>query len=254
MAHKFFTETEVETFRQQGYLFAKGMYQEPRLSSLKAWVEELQSLPEVAGKYMTYCEPSLLVPGERVLSRIENFCPYHDGFNSLVNGGETLRRVSELFGEAAVLFKEKINFKMPGGSGFAPHQDAQAGWQRYASSFITVLVVVDECTPENGCLEMASGHNQRGLIGALWNPLTAEDMRGMEFVPLPAAPGDAVFFDAYAPHRSGPNLTRRSRRVLYLTYNRAREGDHRARYYADKRKTYPPDIEREPGKQYVFKV
>jgi hypothetical protein len=42
--------------------------------------------------------------------------------------------------------------------------------------------------------------------------------------------------------------------VLYLTYNRAREGDHRARYYADKRETYPPDIERDPAKQYVFKV
>jgi hypothetical protein len=254
MAHKFFSETDRETFRQQGYLFVKGVYGEPEISLLKSWADELRSLPEVPGKYMKYSEESLLTPGERVLSRIENFCPYHEGFSSLVNGGEMLRRVSELFGEAAILFKEKINFKMPGGNGFTPHQDAQAGWGVYAGLFITVLVVVDECTLENGCLEIAGGHNQRGLIGALWKPLTEEDMQGMQYVPLPAAPGDVVFFDSYAPHRSGPNLTQHSRRVLYLTYNRSREGDHRARYYADKRKTYPPDIEREPDKQYVFKV
>ena len=35
--------------------------------------------------------------------------------------------VGELFGEPAVLFKEKINFKMPGGAGFKAHQDQQAG-------------------------------------------------------------------------------------------------------------------------------
>jgi len=27
-----------------------------------------------------------------------------------------------------------------------------------------------------------------------------------------------------------------------------------ARYYADKRKSYPPDIERQPGREYVFRV
>jgi len=89
----------------------------------------------------------------------------------------------------------------------------------------------------------------RDLLG-----LTEEEMRGMAFVPHPARPGDVAFFDSYVPHRSGPNLTAEPRRVLYVTYNRASEGDHRLRYYADKRKSYPPDCEREPGKQYVYKV
>ena len=62
------------------------------------------------------------------------------------------------------------------------------------------------------------------------------------------------FFDSYTPHRSGPNLTDKPRRVLYVTYNRLSEGEHRATYYADKRRSYPPDCEREPGKTYVFRV
>jgi hypothetical protein len=41
---------------------------------------------------------------------------------------------------------------------------------------------------------------------------------------------------------------------MYITYNRRAEGDQRARYYADKRESYPPDCEREAGKEYVFRV
>lgn len=251
---KCFSEPELETFKQQGFLVIRGMYEGAETENLKAWVDEVQSLPEVPGKYMMYFEDSLLDAGKRVLSRIENFCPYHEGLNTLINGEEMLQRVSELFGEPAVLFKEKINFKMPGGNGFTPHQDAQAGWNDYASLFITVLIGIDESTVENGCLELAASHHQRGLIGELWKPLTEENMKGMEFISVPTKPGDAVFFDSYAPHRSGPNLTENPRRVLYLTYNRRSEGDHRLQYYADKRRSYPPDIEREPDQKYVFKV
>ena len=42
--------------------------------------------------------------------------------------------------------------------------------------------------------------------------------------------------------------------MLYITYNRRSAGDYRVRYYADKRKSFPPDIEREPGVEYKFRV
>ena len=51
-----------------------------------------------------------------------------------------------------------------------------------------------------------------------------------------------------------PNLTDQARRVLYITYNAVSEGDHLQQYYADKSQSYPPDIEREAGRDYVFRV
>jgi hypothetical protein len=39
-----------------------------------------------------------------------------------------------------------------------------------------------------------------------------------------------------------------------VTYNARSAGEHRRDYYDDKRRSYPPDCEREPGKQYVFRV
>ena len=45
-----------------------------------------------------------------------------------------------------------------------------------------------------------------------------------------------------------------ARRVLYITYNKRSEGDSREQYYTEKRNNYPPDIERDPDKDYSFKV
>jgi ectoine hydroxylase-related dioxygenase (phytanoyl-CoA dioxygenase family) len=162
--------------------------------------------------------------------------------------------VAQLFGGPAVLFKEKINFKMPGGAGFEPHQDQQAGWTVYAPLFITALVCIDRATLENGCLEMADAPRFAGLIGEEWRPLTAEQMAAFPLTPVPTEPGDVLFFDSYAPHASKPNPTGAARRILYLTYNRASDGDRRERYFADKRASFPPDVERLPGAEYKFRV
>jgi ectoine hydroxylase-related dioxygenase (phytanoyl-CoA dioxygenase family) len=161
---------------------------------------------------------------------------------------------ARLLGEPAVLFKEKINFKLPGGAGFEPHQDQQAGWSAYAPLFITALVTIDRSTLENGCLEMAAGPRLSGLIGPEWAPLTDEEMSGLSLAPVPTESGDVLFFDSYAPHASKRNETTDARRILYLTYNRLSDGDHRARYFADKRASFPPEIEREPGREYHFRV
>lgn len=243
-----------ETFGRDGFVAVPGLFGEEEMRRISAWTDELQGLPEVPGRCMMYFEPSLLRPGERVLQRIENFCPFHAGFAELCDGEKLRGTASRLFGEAAVLFKDKINFKLPGGDGFKPHQDQQAGWSVYADLFITAMVSIDPTTTENGCLELCAGQHRQGLLGEEWAPLTDDDMRRLAARPVPTQAGDAVFFDSYTPHASGPNLTAERRRVLYITYNRRSAGDHRARYYADKRASFPPDIERDPARTYTYRV
>src|SRR5215471_20367316 len=223
------TEEQMAIYREKGWLLARGFVAPLEVEALVRWTDELVARPEEPRKHMVYREPSLREPGMRVIQRIENFCPYHAGFDAFVRDGRLREAVDQLLGATGCLFKDKINFKMPGGAGFEPHQDQQAGWSRYASMFITALVTIDRATTENGCLELAEGARVTGLIGEEWRALTAAEMRGLRFVPVPTAPGDVLFFDSYAPHVSKPNLTDRPRRILYLTYNAAAEGDHRAR-------------------------
>lgn len=242
---------QIESFERDGFLVLEQAFDADEMASINAWTQELAALPEETGKHWVYHEKSLKGDGADLISRIENIAPFHAGFAEL---SSVLKApVAQLLDEPAALFKEKVNFKMAGGDGFKPHQDSQAGWDTYADFFISVLVSIDEATVDNGCLQMCAGHHQEGLFRS-WEPLSEDDMADMEFVHCPTKPGDVVFFDCFAPHASEPNMTDTTRRIFYATYNRASAGDHMAQYYADKHKSFPPDIDRDPDKEYVFRV
>lgn len=253
-AHRLLDATALDRYHHLGWISVPGFFSAADVADIARFTDEAVALPEVSGAHMVYREASLLEPNSRVLQRIEGFCPYHAGLDALIRGGRLQRCVEELLGAPAVLFKEKINFKMPGGAGFEVHQDQQAGWSAYAPQFVTAMVSIDPATLENGCLEMVTTPRLSGLIGSEWTPLTDEQMRPFELEPVPTQPGDVLFFDSFVPHASKPNLTGERRRILYLTYNRASDGDHRAQYYADKRASFPPDIDRRPGVEYRFRV
>jgi 2-aminoethylphosphonate dioxygenase len=245
------TAGEVADFRQDGFLVVRSFLDAQEVADLDRWTKEIAAEPEVPGRQMVYYEDSLVAPGQRIVQRIENFCPFHPGFDRLLRYGHVIEWAGTLLSSQALLFKDKINFKLPGGSGFKAHQDQQAGWSIYAPLFLTVMLSIDESTMENGCLEIAAGLHKEGLLGKEWHPLEPE---GLDFESVPTKPGDAVFFDSFVPHASGPNRTRSPRRILYVTYAPAAYGDHRARYFADKRRDFPPDIERVPGRTYTFRV
>jgi ectoine hydroxylase-related dioxygenase (phytanoyl-CoA dioxygenase family) len=242
---------DVSRARRDGYLVVRNFVDAHQLAQLLKWTAQLQELPEVSGRHWVYHEDSLTTPGRRVIQRIENFCPYHEGFDRFIRDSALARWTGALMGGPAVLFKDKINFKMPGGDGFKAHQDQQAGWSVYAPLFVTAMVTLDAATLENGCLEVAAGRHREGLIGEQWKPL---EEQGLRLQPVPTAPGDVIFFDSFVPHASKANMTDSPRRILYITYNLASEGDHRTRYFADKHASFPPDIDRDREKTYVFRV
>jgi 2-aminoethylphosphonate dioxygenase len=251
MSH--FTAEQLHAFERDGFVIVRSFYDDEEMAQISRWVEEVQAYPDAPGKYQRYYESSLHESGKRLLNRMENFSPYHAGFARLFNRSKLEEAASELFGEAAVLFKEKINFKLPGGDGFKPHQDHQAGWWEYNTLCITALLCIDEANEENGCLEIAPGRHKEGMFKE-WTPLSEEEMQAIDFIACPTQPGDMIFFDSFTPHGSKPNFTNKPRRLLFVTYNRLSEGDTRERYYEDKRNHYPQDCEREEGKEYVFRV
>jgi ectoine hydroxylase-related dioxygenase (phytanoyl-CoA dioxygenase family) len=247
------TKEQIQAFERDGLVMVRGFYEDQEVAQISRWVDEIQAYPDAPNKYQRYYEDSLIAPGYRLLNRMENFSPYHEGFAQLFHESKLEGAISDLFGEPAVLFKEKINFKRPGGDGFKPHQDHQAGWWEYNTLCITALICIDEANEENGCLEIAPGKHKSGMFKE-WAPLSEAEMEEMEFISCPTQPGDMILFDSFTPHGSKPNFTDKQRRLLFVTYNRLSEGDSREQYYKDKRKSYPQDCEREEGKDYVFRV
>jgi hypothetical protein len=245
------TTEQLAQFDHAGFVVIRGFFVAAECTELRRWTEEIAGAPELPGRHMVYYEDSMTEPGRRIVQRIENVCPFHPGFDTRLRHGRLIAWAGALLGGEAVLFKDKINFKLPGGGGFALHQDQQAGWSVYAPLFLTAMVSIDPSTVENGCLEIVAGRHKEGLLGEEWRPLEAD---GLALLPVQTAPGDVIFFDSFVPHESGLNRTAAPRRILYVTYSRAGDGDHRARYFADKRRDFPPDIERVPGRIYRFRV
>lgn len=150
-----------------------------------------------------------------------------------------------MFGEPPVLFKEKVNYKLPGCRPDKLHQDQAAGWNKYGDYYISMAIVVDENRKDNAALSfLCSGSYEKRLMGEEWKPLSEADPPygpEEEYLLLEADPGDVIFFDSYVPHGSPANTSKRARRNIFVTFNRQSDGDHRHRYYQDKWAKYPPN-------------
>lgn len=242
---------EVETFQKDGFLFLSDFLTPLEKQQLVMWTEQVQSWPETAHKWMQYFETR---DNKRQLCRTENYIDYADkGLQQLILH-KINDAISDLMYESAIIFKEKINYKFPGGAGFTPHQDSPAYVRFNARYHITAMVAVDPMTIENGCLEVVKGEHGIGMVphpgGQLEDELTAKYERAGKWEPVEAPSGGVMLFHSYLPHRSGRNNSKAPRRAHYLTYNPLSDGDFRTAYYADKRRYFPPDIERIPGVDY----
>ena len=240
-----------EHWARHGWLCLRGFLSPAETADVARWTAEIAAWPEEPGTWMRYYEKRG-GSGEKMLARIENFVPYHAGLAGLFSSRRLLDVLGECAGEPVVLFKDKINFKLPGGAAFAPHQDAPAYVNFGVEHHVTMMVPVDPFTEENGCLVMALDTHPRTFLSL--NPdgtMQADAAAKLRTTPLLAEPGDVIIFDAWVPHWSGPNRTAGARRSYYLTFNPASAGDHRAAYYARKRECFPPEYERRPGVDYA---
>jgi ectoine hydroxylase-related dioxygenase (phytanoyl-CoA dioxygenase family) len=244
-------DTLSEIYQRDGYVVLSDLFSFDEKAALALYATEIERWPETPKRWMQYFELSPKT-NARQLCRTENFIPYHEAIRTLLSSGKLSEAAAELVGESVLLYKDKINFKLPGGNGFAPHQDAPAYTDQGQKRHVTALITVDRATMENGCLEMVKGGHKLGALPhtVQGGSIPDEVVNQMSWTPLELAPGDVVFFDSYLPHRSGPNLSTTSRRAFYITYNPKSEGDQHDAYYQDKRQKFPPECEREPGRDY----
>jgi hypothetical protein len=201
------------------------------LRRVQGWVDDLEAMPGTSEGILQYDE--LTPDGRAVRCRTENFVPFHTGLRKMLTQGLVLDVASALLGEPAVLYKEKINYKLPGGAGFAPHQDAPA--YPFVRATITCMIAVDDSTADNGCLDIVEGMHHDPLPADEAGCIPAALAASFNWKPFPVRAGSLLWFGWYVPHRSGPNTSPRRRRAIYLTYNAAADGDHRDRYYREKR-------------------
>ena len=163
---------------------------------------------------------------------------------------DILKFLKFIFMENFTIFKDKVNFKPPGGEGFYPHYDGifhfyknkkkMRGWYEYSNIFINCLVALDNCNKKNGALELAKEDKfsfdqlikktKKDGTQILLDTITKKK----KFKKIILSKGDIVFFSNRCAHRSKKNLTKKMRRVLYYTYNPIKFGKNYLKYFKDK--------------------
>jgi hypothetical protein len=215
-------------FREQGWLLTRDL-DAAATRSLQRWVDEVEGWPADGGPWLQYFEQTDDGPKP---CRSENFVPYHDDLRALLTTGAMLETASALLEEPAVLYKEKINYKLAGGAGYAPHQDAPA--YPFVKNHVSCMVAVDDATLDNGCLEVVSACHAEVLPCNADGCVRADVVDVLVWTPVEVRAGETLWFHSRTPHRSGPNLSSTPRRAIYPTYNAAAEGDLRTAYYEQK--------------------
>lgn len=218
---------------RDGYVVVRGALDAARLAEIGRWVDEIVEWAALGGPGLHHFEQTDTGPA---LARSEDLIPHHRGVRSLLTEGLLPALAGKLLGEPALLYKEKINYKQPGGGGFAPHQDAPA--YRFVDHHVSAMIPLDPATVSSGCLWVAGGH-ERGLLPTEGlRGLRADVVEELDWQPVELSPGDLLWFNSYVPHYSETNTTDSARRAWYLTYNAASAGDFRATYYDDKRSEF----------------
>jgi predicted HD phosphohydrolase len=128
------SQVQLDSYRANSFLKIQNFlkFENISINVIKSWCDEIRNWEysnddeninnnENKNKYLLHFELNK-IENKRIICRIENFVNFHQQMNYFAKK-QVLNIISQLFNEPAVLFKEKINFKMPGGAGFAIHQD-----------------------------------------------------------------------------------------------------------------------------------
>ena len=237
-------------WEQDGVLKVPAFLNQIESDALREWIDEISSWPPSIDRWMHHFEQT---DQDIVLTRSEYLIGFHDQLRQLMTTGKLPETIGELLGEPALLYKEKINYKYPGGGGYAAHQDAPA--YEFVKSHLTCSIAIDPSTIANGCLYFATGKHHDGLMPMNERGCIEPELaQSLSWLPFELMPGDALFFSSYAPHYSCANESLEPRRSLYLTYNASAEGDFREAYYADKREALAKAASGSAGTHQISKI
>lgn len=240
---------EYVTFREQGFLVVRGLVSRPEVAELVAHTEDLL--------YGRVTVPGLEPPPpgasvaeiERRYLRIHmlhRHLPIHERF---LLHPRILDVLEALIGPDLMAMQTMLFIKPPGGDGQGYHQDSYY-IPTYPDSLCGAWLAIDRADEENGCLWMTPGsqhepiypsadrlHQNHGdaladlaIVDQVSN--TDEAVNGLtpiaakyagREVPVPADPGDVVFFGGHILHRSHRNYSAaRFRRAFVGHYANAR--------------------------------
>jgi len=225
MATVSLNNTQLETYKNDGYLVVKGLFSQEEIDKLYNSAIENAIMQKNA---MDLNDQT----GKKTKLTLW-FTPGDDVFGYLIRSERIVNQVWQLLGsESAVChFHTKLLQKESRvGGAWEWHQDYGYWYKNqfmFPDELMSVMVALTAANKENGCLQVIKGSHKMGRLnhGFAGEQVGADmemvnhALKTMDLVYCELEPGDALFFHSNLIHRSEANTSDQSRWSLISCYN-----------------------------------
>jgi len=231
------TEAQVERFWQDGCLVAADAVTPAQLAALRAeiegWVEASRTHKAPFGPPTLDERPRFDMGAEHsaarpALRRVNNPSDISAAFRGVMQDSAMVDMVADLIGPNVKFHHCKINLKLPGSHTEVGYHQDFAYTPHSNDDVVTALLMLDDMTLENGCLQVVPG-SHRGPIHSLFDgerftgfiaPAVVEDLKGSQ-VPITGSAGSVCLMHTRLAHGSDANRSRHPRGLYICVYSAA---------------------------------
>jgi len=238
-------------YKKNGFVIVKNFFKKKDIDNIKNQI--LNKILHARKSNNFYYEK---INNFNKLRRIEGITDFSAVSKKIMYSNRILKLIKDIKKKKFDLFKDKLNFKYPGGKGYLPHIDGhffwkdknnkiQNGWKKYADDFVNLVIPLEKSDKKNGCLYLAQKKNIKNL-GNSFNKITKkmsigtpniklDDKKNFNYTAAELEKGDICLFDWKCAHFSKNNNSNRSRMIFYATYYKKNgKKNIRDNYYLDK--------------------
>lgn len=233
------SESQLRSWREDGFFFAEGVIARPRLQALRREARRFMDLADAEMDRLGQSVVGLNHRGKRYFLSMK--ARESEVIRDIAFSSEMAAICRATIGDDAWFFLDQFVMKTAEqGMKFAWHQDS--GYIPYDHRpYLTVWCPLDDVDERNGTVYLLP-YDRAGTRARVAHVAEAGSNDRVGYhgddpgIPAILKAGDAAVFSSTTFHRSGPNLTRRPRRVLLLQYSAEPilEADGRPRHWAER--------------------
>ena len=209
------TDYEIEQFQKDGFLVFDDVFPQKDIELLR----ELCESPEIKKALQDRDQQNRTV-------HLLGLTAKHPAFLEVASSPLILDRITRLIGPDIQLQHSKLAAKPPAKNRgpFAWHQDF-AFFPHTNSDLVAVMVMLDDATPENGCMQMVPGSHKLGMLNHAIDGIfqgACQDAHLWEnkdsLTPITPRAGGISIHHSLMLHGSEVNLSGKPRRGLVFQY------------------------------------
>jgi ectoine hydroxylase-related dioxygenase (phytanoyl-CoA dioxygenase family) len=237
MATRMLSEGQIEQFRGDGYLVVDGAVAADQLAAMRVeiagWVEASRGHSEPFGQPTNDGRPRFDMGAEHsaarpALRRVNNPSDVSTVFRQVMEDAAMVDMVADLIGPDVKFHHCKINLKLPGSHTEVGYHQDFAYTPHSNDDVITALLMLDDMTLANGCLQVVPGSHQ-GPVHSLFEgdrftgTMAADVVALMKAaeVPITGAAGSVCLMHTRLAHGSDANHSDHARGLYICVYSAA---------------------------------